>query len=580
MLATLTDTDPGVVGRYRIQGRLGSGGMGAVYLGFDPDGRPAAVKVIRPDLVNDVEFRERFRREVAAARRVRGPFVAEVLDADVDAESPWMATEYVDGVTLTAAVARRGHLDGAMLTGVSSGLANALASVHAAGLVHRDLKPSNILLGREGPKIIDFGIARALDGTVHTSTGAVLGTVAWMAPEQLRGERAGPPADIFAWAMCVAFAARGRHPFPAEAPAATAIRMLQDHPDLTDVPEHLIPLLVHALDKDPARRPSAVEAVSALLGAEVTSLAEAEHATRLAMDGSWIPPTPSPPPQIPDQPPVSAQAQAGPSAAADRPVDRTRDRHDRRTGLRNQLPLVAAAVILIVGAAAALLVKYGPSDRDKDQSALGPEQLRTAAAKGGSQSAGPLAGSPSGRFPSAGATGGGAAAAMPPTQAAPPRASVAAGQPGQVDGAPAAASTPAPNMAPDQAASAAPPRPAAVALVRYNNGPDHAALTGPAPAGYQSEGVLGSVYQSSGVPGTRPLYACWAGSDSFTSTASNCEGQQVAGVLGWIYGSAPSTPATRAIIRCNTGRGDHFVSLDPACEGLVVEGALGYVIAG
>ncbi|OHV73016.1 hypothetical protein [Pseudofrankia sp. BMG5.36] len=222
-----------------------------------------------------------------------------------------------------------------------------------------------------------------------------------------------------------------------------------------------------------------------------------------------------------------------------------------------------------------VLLRPGPSDGGEDQSALGPVPLPTAAAKGSGQSDGPA--SPP---PSPGAAGGGGALAQTAPPRGPANAGAAAGQAGQLGGAPAATPAPPPNAVPNQTASAAPPPPATVTLVRYNNGPDHAALTGPAPAGYQSEGVLGSVYQSSGVPGTRPLYACWAGSDSFTSAASNCEGQQVAGVLGWIYGSAPSTPATRAIIRCNTGRGDHFVSLDRACEGLVVEGVQGYVIVG
>jgi eukaryotic-like serine/threonine-protein kinase len=549
MLTALTAADPGAVGRYRLQGRLGAGGMGTVYLGFGPEGRPAAVKVVRPDLVDDVDFRDRFRREVAAARRVRGSFVAQVLDADVDAVPPWMATEYVDGVSLAAAVARRGRLDGAMLAAVGSGLANALVSVHAAGLVHRDVKPSNILLSWDGPKIIDFGIARALDGTVHTSTGDVLGTVAWMAPEQLRGERAGPAADVFAWAMCVVFAARGRHPFPAETPAATAIRMLQDDPDLAEVPEHLIPLLTRALDKDPARRPSAVETLSALVGADVTDLAEADHATRRAIDGSWVPPTPPP-----------AGSQAVP------PTQRVRA-HDHRRVRRAPFVAAAAALVLLLGVGGVLLARLGWSHDDKRAGTLGPEPIRNAAAKVVHPSTGPT---PADVPTSPGPSG--------PTPASSPGSAAASGAPAtpavQAGGAPAAA------PAPNEAAPAAPPLPPTVPLIRYNNGADHTLLTGAAPPGYWQEAVLGSAYQTGNVPGTHPLYACLAGSDSFTSVVANCEGQQVAGVLGWIYDSAPSTSATNPLIRCNTGRGDHFVSVDPACEGLAVEGPLGYAIAG
>ncbi|WP_076822454.1 serine/threonine-protein kinase [Pseudofrankia asymbiotica] len=193
MLATLAEGDPQTVGGYRVHGRLGSGGMGAVYLASEADGPPVAIKVIRPDLAADPAFRARFRREVAAARRVRGRFVAEVLAADIDAGRPWMAMEYVDGVSLTRAVAERGCLAGPRLEAFAAGLASALAAVHEVGVAHRDLKPGNILLGGDGLKAIDFGIARALDETAHTRTGEILGTLGWMAPEQLLGERVGPP---------------------------------------------------------------------------------------------------------------------------------------------------------------------------------------------------------------------------------------------------------------------------------------------------------------------------------------------------------------------------------------------------
>ncbi len=267
--------------------------MGAVYLGFDEDGHPMAVKVIRPELIGDADFRERFRREVAAARRVRGRFVAEVRDADVDAEHPWMATEYVDGVSLSAAVSERGRLSGSMLVDLAASLADALAAIHAAGLVHRDLKPSNILLAWDGPKVIDFGVAHAIDTTEHTQTGHIIGTVAWMAPEQLRGERAGPAADIFSWAMCVAFATTGRHLFAADTPTASALRMLREEPDLRGIPEGLTVLLRRALDRNPARRPTAVELVTGIVRNYPDSADLADEVTRRVMVAPQPPPPPS-----------------------------------------------------------------------------------------------------------------------------------------------------------------------------------------------------------------------------------------------------------------------------------------------
>ncbi len=311
MLAPLTDADPRKVGRYRLQGRLGAGGMGTVYLGFDEDGHPLAVKVIRPELLGDADFRKRFRREVAAARRVRGNYVAEVRDADVDAERPWMATEYVDGVSLAMAVAERGRLGGSTLVNLATGLADALVAVHAAGLVHRDLKPSNILLAWDGPKVIDFGIAHVVDTTEHTQTGHVIGTVAWMAPEQLRGERAGPAADIFSWGMCVVFAATGRHPFAADTPTASALRMLREEPDLSGIPDGLTPLTRRALSRDPGRRPTAVELVTGVVRNYVDSVDLADQVTRHVL----ITPPP-PPPSTPTPLPVAIPVPVVPAVSA------------------------------------------------------------------------------------------------------------------------------------------------------------------------------------------------------------------------------------------------------------------------
>lgn len=289
MLTPLGTSDRRSVGPYKLRGRLGSGGMGTVYLGVSPDGQPVAVKVIRSDLLDEPEFRGRFRREVSAAARVRGNCVAQVLDADPDADEPWMVTEYVEGANLMAAVTRGGRLTGASLLTLAVGLAEGLVAVHAANVVHRDLKPANILLSWEGPKIIDFGLARAEDLTSNTSTGNVIGTVAWMAPEQLNGDPATRATDIFTWGMCVAFAARGRHPFEAQTAAATAMRILSTEPALDDVPAEVLPAVTAALSRDPAQRPDAVALVAVLTGQPVTGPLDAGPAARRLL-ADWEPP--------------------------------------------------------------------------------------------------------------------------------------------------------------------------------------------------------------------------------------------------------------------------------------------------
>ena len=258
--------DPRRLGPYELAGRLGQGGMGVVFLGRDRRGRLAAVKALRPELAGDPAFAARFRREVDAARRVDSPEVARVLDADPAGPRPWLATEYVDGATLDGAVAGGGPLTGGRLVAFAAGVARALAAVHAAGVVHRDLKPSNVLLQeppRPGVKVIDFGIARAADATM-TRSGLRLGTPSWMAPEQLRDQPAGPPADVFAWGALVAFAATGRHPFGGGPSEAVAYRILHDPPDLAGVHGPLRQLVQDALSRDPAARPTATLIAGAL----------------------------------------------------------------------------------------------------------------------------------------------------------------------------------------------------------------------------------------------------------------------------------------------------------------------------
>jgi serine/threonine protein kinase len=259
--------DPRRLGPYELLGRLGHGGMGVVFLGRERrGGRLAAVKAIRPELAGDPAFAARFRREVEAAGRVDSPMVARVLDADPAAARPWLATEYVDGPTLAEVVAAGGPLTGGRLAGLAAGVAGALTAVHTAGVVHRDLKASNVLLPRPpGPevKVIDFGTARVADATM-TRSGLRFGTPSWMAPEQLRDQPAGPPADVFAWGLLVAFAAAGRHPFGGGPVDAVAYRILHDRPDLDGVPAPLRPLVADALDRDPAARPTAARLADAL----------------------------------------------------------------------------------------------------------------------------------------------------------------------------------------------------------------------------------------------------------------------------------------------------------------------------
>ncbi|MCL9797263.1 serine/threonine-protein kinase, partial [Frankia sp. AgKG'84/4] len=293
MLTPLTSDDPRRIGPFRLANRIGAGGMGVVYLGFGEDGKPAAVKVPSVGLSDNPEFRSRFQQEVAAARRVRGTSVAAVLDADLTGERQWMATEFVEGRSLGDAVATRGALDDRLVHGLAIGLADALVDIHAAGVVHRDLKPANILLAWDGPKVIDFGIARAADSTSHTRTGMLIGTLVWMAPEQLRGDRAGPPADIFAWGACVAFGATGHPPFRGERAEAIGMQILTAEPDLDGVPADLAGLVHAALDKEPARRPTAHDLLTHLVDRDTGGAGGADQASETALARVWsLPPTP------------------------------------------------------------------------------------------------------------------------------------------------------------------------------------------------------------------------------------------------------------------------------------------------
>jgi hypothetical protein len=256
--APLQAGDPRRAGRYRLMARLGSGGMGVVYLGVAEDGRLVAVKVLRPELADDVVFRARFGREAAVLARVRGAPVVQVIEAGTDSRTHFLVTEYAPGPTLSRYVDSAGPLTPEMLHELAAGLAEALIVIHAAGVVHRDLKPANVILAPDGPKVIDFGIAQVLGSTALTATGTVVGSAGYMSPEQVRGQ-AGPPGDVFAWALIVAYAASGQPPFGTGPTDAVIYRVMHDEPSLTSVPPSLRPAVEAALAKEPQRRPTAEE---------------------------------------------------------------------------------------------------------------------------------------------------------------------------------------------------------------------------------------------------------------------------------------------------------------------------------
>ncbi|MEV7654400.1 bifunctional serine/threonine-protein kinase/ABC transporter substrate-binding protein [Streptomyces anulatus] len=260
----LTSQDPRAVGPYRTLARLGAGGMGVVYLARSSGGALAAVKVIRAEHADDPGFRARFRREAEAAARITGPWVVPVLGADTEDREPWLATAFVPGPSLAEVVSAGGALPTATVRALGSRLAEALTAVHEAGLIHRDVKPGNVLLALDGPRLIDFGIARHEGATALTTTGAVIGTPGYLAPEQASAGPPGPPGDVFSLGCVLVYAATGRPPFGTGGGAGALYRTIHEEPDLTGVEPGLAPLIAACLAKDPADRPTASRVRDAL----------------------------------------------------------------------------------------------------------------------------------------------------------------------------------------------------------------------------------------------------------------------------------------------------------------------------
>ncbi|MEU0301777.1 serine/threonine-protein kinase [Streptomyces sp. NPDC006175] len=393
--------DPPVVAGYRLAARLGAGGMGRVYLAHTQGGRPVAVKVVRPELADDPGFRRRFGREIKAARQVKGAYTAELIDADADAVPPWLATLYVPGPSLTEAVTRNGPLPVPAVLWLMAGVAEALQAIHAEGIVHRDLKPSNVLLAADGPRVIDFGIALAADGTAYTATGNTIGTPSFMAPEQASGGEVTAATDIFALGQTAAFAALGK-PLYGDGPAVNVqYRIVHSEPELSLLPQSLRPLFARCLAADPTDRATPAEVVEwcrARLGADTDAGGGPAVWREITGPEPVVPaPVPEPTPALP-QPPVPAPASTRtlahalpqpqsvwPTPPTPVPTPEQRKARRRRTALIAAVGVTGGA--LAVGALAWSLMDAMDRFGDRDTagstaSATGPAARSSASAPG------------------------------------------------------------------------------------------------------------------------------------------------------------------------------------------------------
>ncbi|MEU5714762.1 serine/threonine-protein kinase [Streptomyces sp. NPDC020403] len=410
--------EPRMIGAYRLLGRLGAGGMGRVYLGRSAGGRTVAVKVVHPHFALDEQFRARFRREVEAARRLGAQWTAPVLDADPDAPVPWVATGYVAGPPLSDAVTRYGPLPVHAVRALGAGLGEALHAVHAHGLIHRDVKPSNVLLAVEGPRLIDFGIARAVGATVSlTSTGVSVGSPGYMAPEQIRGLDITGAADVFSLGAVLAYAATGSEPFPGDSSAVLLYKVVHEEPELGDLEGELRDLVAGCLAKDPADRPAPAELARTLApgGAAVLVAAgwlpgalerEVSRAAVALLDlepqeapvrsgpvpfsnasltspppGSFGPPLVPPPPDVPS-PTADGGARIALTMDAGQPGTRPGERRGRRVSCTVALA-VAGALAAVTVRAATLGDWFPGGDRGTDQGAAPPPAATASKNPGG-----------------------------------------------------------------------------------------------------------------------------------------------------------------------------------------------------
>src|SRR5487761_1664944 len=319
-----TDRLPGTLGPYRLQDRLGEGGMGVVHLARDPQGGLVAIKVLHPNTTEDVNARLRLAREVETMRRVRSAFVAEGLDADVTGEFPYIVTRYVPGPTLEAMVRSRGPLSGSGLRRLAYGTAEALTAIHAAGVVHRDLKPGNVMLTDDRPVVIDFGIAQAPESTRLTQTGMVMGTPGYLAPEVIEGTPSSGASDVHSWGATVAFAATGRQPYGSGTYQTIFFRVLQGKAELTGVPAELSPLVVAALATEPQVRPPARWLADRCAELPLGGGPHGLNGSRVRTAGAGATPVAPPAPSRPVPAPVRRDpAQAAGAGAALRPPVRS-----------------------------------------------------------------------------------------------------------------------------------------------------------------------------------------------------------------------------------------------------------------
>ncbi|MFF4547996.1 serine/threonine-protein kinase [Streptomyces sp. NPDC001406] len=348
---------PEYAGHYRLESCLGSGGMGVVHLARSTSGLKLAVKVVHAQFARDREFRGRFRQEVAAARKVSGAFTAPVVDADPEAERPWMATLFIPGPTLSDHVKRNGPMPAAQLRRLMAGLAEALRDIHRVGVVHRDLKPSNVLLAEDGPKVIDFGISRPKDSELRTETGKLIGTPPFMAPEQFRRPReVGPAADIFALGSVLVHAATGRGPFDSDSPYIVAYQVVHDEPDLTGVPESLAPLVMRCLAKEPEDRPTPDELMRELRSVAASYDTQAFIPTQRTTDG------PAPEPPAGSAEPAGHAEESGETAAAEEAKKAAEAERPSRRRAGRKAALGIGALGLAVAAVLASVQALGGSD--------------------------------------------------------------------------------------------------------------------------------------------------------------------------------------------------------------------------